>query len=86
MARFLRWTDGTNVHLVDKTEAGWYNIPDRGFDIEQNTRHGEFNPEHDHHNYLHSDVYEKSREARGVEAAQPNQFLQKGQFSDESRW
>jgi hypothetical protein len=53
--------------LSDKSEAGWYNIPDRGFDIEQNTRHGEYNPEHVHHNYLYTDAYEKSRQARGIE-------------------
>jgi len=86
MARWLRWNDGTNVHLADKSEAGWYNIPDRGFDVEQNTRHGEYNPEHVHHNYLYTDVYEKSRQARGVEGAHPQQNLQKGQFSDETRW
>lgn len=84
--RFLRWHDGANVLLADKSEAGWYNIPDRGFDIEQNTRQGEFNPEHVHHNYLYSDVYEKSREARGAQGANSGQFLQKGKFADESQW
>ena len=86
MWRWLKWHDGCHVLLSDKTEAGWYNIPDRGFDVEQNTRQGEYNPEHVHHNYLHSDIYEKSRAARGVEGASQNQFLQKGKFSDESRW
>jgi pimeloyl-ACP methyl ester carboxylesterase len=69
--RWLKWHDGTNVMLADKSEAGWYNVPDRGFDVECNTRHGEFTPEHVHHNYLHTDVYEKSREARGVQGANP---------------
>lgn len=86
MHRWLKWHDGANVMLADKSEAGWYNIPDRGFDVECNTRQGEFNPEHVHHNYLHSDIYEKSRVARGVEGANSNQFLPKGQFNDESRW
>jgi len=86
MWRWLKDHDGCNVMLADKTEAGWFNVPDRGFDIEQNTRHGEYNPEHVHHNYLYTDVYEKSRKARGVEGANPNQFLPKGQFNDESRW
>lgn len=72
MWRFLKWQDGCNVLLADKTEAGWYNVPDRGFDIETNTRHGEFNPEHVHHNYLHTDAYVKSREARGVIGANNN--------------
>lgn len=69
MHRWLKWHDGTNVHLADKTEAGWHYIPDRGFDTITNTAHGEYIPEHVHHNYLHSDVYEKSREARGVQGA-----------------
>jgi len=84
--RWLKWHDGAHVLLADKSEAGWYNIPDRGFDVEQNTRHGEYNPEHVHHNYLHSDAYEQSRKARGVEGANSGQFLPKGQFNDESRW
>ena len=86
MWRWLKNHDGTNVMLADKTEAGWYNVPDRGFDVEQNTRQGEYNPEHVHHNYLHTDAYEQSRKARGVDGASSNQFLPKGQFSDESRW
>jgi len=86
MWRWLKWHDGTHVLLADKSEAGWYNIPDRGFDVEQNTRQGEYNPEHVHHNYLHSDVYEKSREARGVDGSSSGQFLPKGQFNNEGRW
>lgn len=82
----MRWHDGTNVLLADKSEAGWFYVPDRGFDVEQNTRHGEYNPEHVHHNYLYTDLYEKSRQARKVQGAAHGQFLQKGKFSDESRW
>lgn len=37
MAHWLRWMDGTNVMLANKSEAGWYYVPDRGFDIEANT-------------------------------------------------
>jgi hypothetical protein len=72
--------------LADKTEAGWYYVPDRGFDTEQNTRQGEFNPEHVHHNYLYTQAYEHSRQARGVQGATQGQFLTKGKFSDETRW
>jgi len=72
MTRWLRWHDGTHVLLADKGEAGWYYVPDRGFDVETNTRHGEFTPEHVHHNYLYTDAYEKSREARGAEGAGAN--------------
>ena len=86
MYRWLRWYDGCHVMLADKSEAGWFYVPDRGFDVECNTRQGEFTPEHVHHNYLHTDVYEKSRLERGVEGASPGQFLPKGRFNDESRW
>ena len=61
MANWLRWTDGTNVLLADKSEAGWYNIPDRGVSYETGTPQGEYNPEHVHHNYLYTKEYESSR-------------------------
>jgi hypothetical protein len=86
MYRWLRWHDGKNVLLADKSEAGWMYIPDRGFDVEQNTIHGEFIPEHVHHNYLHTNAYKESREKRGVEGAAPGQFLEKGKFSSTDRW
>jgi len=86
MWRFLKWHDGNNVLLADKSEAGWRYLPDRGFDVECNTRQGEYTPEFVHHNYLHSDAYQQSREARGVEGANPGQFLPKGKFSDEAKW
>ena len=57
MHRWLRWKDGANVLLADKSEAGWYWIPDRGFDTVTNTIHGEYTPEHVHHNYLYTDAY-----------------------------
>jgi len=72
MWRWLRNHDGAHVLLADKTEAGWYYVPDRGFDVETNTRHGEYTPEHVHHNYLYTDAYTKAREARGAEGANPN--------------
>lgn len=75
MARWLRWQDGTNVHLADKSEAGWFYVPDRGYCAETNTRHGEYIPEHVHHDYLHTDAYAKSQAARGKEAAGHGQFL-----------
>ena len=86
MWRYLKWHDGKDVLLSDKSEAGWYYVPDRGFDVECNTRHGEFTPEHVHHNYLNTDAYKQSRQERGVEGASAGQFLPKGQFSNESRW
>ena len=85
MWRWLKWHDGTNTLLSDKSEAGWYYVPDRGYDPNIHTRHGESTPEHVHHNYLHTDAYEKSRAARGATASN-GQFLPKDQFHDESRW
>lgn len=78
MWRWLRWNDGTNVSLADKSEAGWRYISDRGWDVNAT---GEATPEHVHHNYLHSDVYEKERAARGVQGAAHGQFLPRNQFS-----
>ena len=85
MHRFLRWHDGADVLLADKSEAGWYFLPDRGVDYNTGTRHGEYNPEHVHHNYLYTDAYEVSREARGKEGASQGQFLPVGQFSPEDK-
>ena len=81
MARWFKFHDGAHVMLADKSEAGWYFVPDRGFDTVTNTIHGEFTPEHVHHNYLYTDEYDKSRKQRGKEGAQHGQFLPVGQFS-----
>jgi len=84
--RWLRYHDGCNVNLADKTEAGWFYVPDRGYCAETNTRHGEYTPEHVHHNYLHTKEYEKSRERRGKEGAEHGQFLPVGKYSPEDKW
>lgn len=78
MARWLRWKDGCHVLLADKSEAGNFYIADRGKDVNVS---GEYTPEHVHHNYLYSDIYEKSREARGVEGAGHGTFLPRDEFS-----
>lgn len=83
--RWLRWHDGCNVLLADKSEAGWYVLPERGIDYNRGTPQGEYTPEHVHHNYLYTDEYEKSRQARGVEGANPGQFLPVGQFSPKDK-
>lgn len=85
MWRWLKWHDGAHTLLSDKSEAGWYYVSDRGYDPNIHTRHGESTPEHVHHNYLHTDAYEKSRAERGVEGSN-GQYLPKNQFHDESRW
>jgi hypothetical protein len=83
--RWLRWHDGANVLLADKSEAGWYFLPDRGVDPNTGTKDGEYNPEHVHHNYLYTDEYEKSREARGKDGANPGQFLPVGKFTPDDK-
>jgi hypothetical protein len=55
MWRWLRWNDGANVLLADKSEAGWYFVPDRGTDANVT---GEYTPEHVHHDYVHTKAYE----------------------------
>lgn len=60
--RWLKFHDGKHVLLADKTEAGWYFVPDRGYCVETNTIDGEYTPEHVHHNWMHTDAYKKSRE------------------------
>ena len=55
MWRWLKYQDGANVLLADKTEAGWYYLPDRGADPAIQSRHGEATPEHVHHNYKHAE-------------------------------
>lgn len=73
MSRWLRWQDGTNLHLADKSEAGWYFVPERDGKAEHI-------PEHVHHNYLYTDEYEKSRVKRGVAGASAGQFLSLDKF------
>ena len=86
MWRWLKFQDGANTLLADKTEAGWYYLPDRGADKANQTRSGESTPEHVHHNYLHTDAYERSRAARGVEGADRGQYLPANKFHDETQW
>lgn len=83
MTRWLRHKDGAHVLLSDKSEAGVFFVPERGTESSTGTRHAEVTPEHVHHNYLYSDVYEKSRAERGVEGADKGQFLEKGRFSSQ---
>jgi hypothetical protein len=78
MWRWLRWSDGAHVLLADKSEAGWKYISDRGWDVNAT---GEYTPEHVHHNYLHTDAYEKSRQERGVEGASHGQYLPRNAWS-----
>ena len=54
MWRFLRFKDGVNVLLADRSEVGWQYIPDRGSDPSTGTAQGEYIPEHVHHNWKHT--------------------------------
>ena len=85
MTHFFRHLDGVHVLLGDRTEVGWKGIPERHSKINDNMPFGtEVTPEHVHHNYLHTDAYVKSKEHRGVEAANNGQFA-KG-LSNEKYW
>lgn len=77
MANWLRWKDGCHVLLADKSEAGWYFIPDRGYSPETNNA-GEYTPEHVHYDYLHTNVYEKEGPR-----ANHGQFLPPGKWNEE---
>jgi len=85
MYRWLRWNDGANVLLADKSEAGWYWVPERGYDSAVGAKAGEMIPEHVHHDYLHTDEYVKSREHRGKQGAGHGTFLPVDQWSPEDR-
>ncbi len=50
MWRWLRWHDGANVLLADKSEAGWYYLSDPGDDPNTRTTQNEKSPKHVHHN------------------------------------
>lgn len=80
MWRWLYTTDGCHVLHADKSEAGWRYIPDRSSEW-NGIKHGEVSPEYVHHDYLHTDAYEKSRQMRGVEGAGHGTFLPANEFS-----
>jgi len=65
---------------ADKSEAGWKYISDRGSNY-NGLVHGEYSPEYVHHNYMHTDAYDISREARGTTAAQHGEFLPSDKWS-----
>lgn len=80
MARWLRNQDGVHVLLSGRQDIGHTFIQDRGTCSETGVG-GEFTPEHVHHNYKYSDVYESSRARRGVDGAANGQFLPVGEWS-----
>lgn len=84
MTRFLQWHDGVNVLLADRSELGWYGIPERESKSMNIPGLGEYTPEHVHHNYRFTDAYKKSKERRGRMAANSGQFAQG--FSSQENW
>lgn len=85
MKIWLRSLDGVNVLLADRSEVGWYAVPERLSKISNEVPFAsEIIPEHIHHNWKHTDAYKESKKARGVEAATPGQFT-KG-FSNSKYW
>lgn len=69
MARFLRFQDGVHTLLADRSEVGWYGIPERESKSFGFPGLAEYTPEHVHHNYRNTDAYVKSKERRGKKAA-----------------
>jgi len=85
MKNFFLNFDGVNVLLANRSEVGWKAIPERNSFINNDIRFSsETIPEHLHHNWKFTDAYKKSKEARGVEAANSGQFS-KG-FTNPKYW
>ena len=75
ITRFLRFKDGVHVLLADRTEVGWYAIPERESKSQGHSGGlAEVVPEHLHHNYRFTDAYIKSKEKRKVLAAGIGEF------------
>lgn len=84
MTRFLRFQDGVHVLLADRTEVGWYGVPERDSKSMDIPGLGEFTPEHVHHNYKFTDAYIKSKQRRGKQAASYGEL--KNSFSNQEMW
>ena len=67
ITRWLKWKDGVHSLLADRSEVGWYAIPEREYFLTPAA--SEYVPEHVHHNYKHTDAYTKSKQSRGKIAA-----------------
>jgi hypothetical protein len=84
MSRYLRFQDGVHTLLADRTEVGWYGVPERESKSMAIPGLGEYTPEHLHHNYRNSEAYIKSKERRGVKAASLGETQQA--FSRPDMW
>jgi len=75
MTQWLRNHDGVHVLLSDRSEVGWYTIPERHSKINNDIPYScEYIPEHLHHNWKNTKAYVESRKRRGVEGASIGQF------------
>jgi hypothetical protein len=84
MSRFLRFHDGVNVLLADRSEVGWYGVSERESKSLGFPGLAEYTPEHVHHNYRHTDAYIKSKQRRGKQAANIGQTRQA--LSNQELW
>jgi len=74
ITRWLKYKDGVHVLLADRSEVGWYGVPEResrSFGAQYAT---EFIPEHVHHNYKFTDAYVKSKQRRNKIAANNGEY------------
>lgn len=83
MSRWLKWHDGVNVLLADRTELGWFGIEERNSAV-LGVPGAEYVPEHLHYNWKHTDAYQKSKERRGKTAANIGEFRK--DYSNSEYW
>lgn len=75
MTSWLTCKDGVHILLADRSEVGWYGVPERFSKIGDNISFAtEYTPEHVHHNWKYTNAYKESKKARGVEAASAGQY------------
>lgn len=77
MSRFSNWLkhkDGVHVLLSDRSEIGWYAIPERTGINKDIAFATEYTPEHVHHNWKHTNVYTESKKLRNVKSANIGEF------------
>jgi hypothetical protein len=80
----LKHKDGVHVLLTDRSEVGWYAIPERESRSFGSNYATEYVPEHVHHNYKFTDAYTKSKQRRNKIAANNGEFG--GAVSNEINW
>jgi len=85
MKNYVKNIDGVHILLADRSEVGWYGVPERYGKIDENvTFASEYTPEHLHHNWKSTNAYSESKKVRKTEPASVGQFA-KG-FSNPKYW